>query len=39
MPYIGGVGVYRETCDGIATRGYEGFRLAGPQVRAAAAAE
>jgi cyclohexanone monooxygenase len=39
MPYIGGVGVYRETCDAIAARGYEGFRLAGPQVQAAAAAE
>ena len=39
MPYIGGVGVYRETCDEIAAKGYEGFRLAGPQVQAAAAAE
>jgi len=27
MPYIGGVGVYRERCDGVAARGYEGFRL------------
>ena len=39
MPYIGGVGVYRENCDEIAARGYAGFRLAGPQVQAAAAAE
>ena len=28
MPYIGGVGVYRETCDAVAAKGYEGFRLA-----------
>lgn len=27
MPYAGGVGVYRETCDEIAARGYEGFVL------------
>ena len=27
MPYIGGVGVYRETCDAVAANGYEGFRL------------
>ena len=27
MPYAGGVGVYRELCDGIAARGYEGFVL------------
>ena len=39
MPYIGGVGVYRETCDEIAAKGYEGFRLASPQAEAAAAAE
>ena len=25
MPYIGGVGVYREKCDAIAAAGYEGF--------------
>jgi cyclohexanone monooxygenase len=29
MPYIGGVGVYRQKCDEIAARGYEGFALAG----------
>ena len=27
MPYIGGVGVYREKCDQIAADGYEGFVL------------
>jgi len=27
MPYIGGVGVYRQKCDEVATKGYEGFRL------------
>ncbi len=27
MPYIGGVGVYREKCDEVAARGYEGFAL------------
>ncbi len=26
-PYIGGVGAYRETCDAVAAKGYEGFRL------------
>jgi hypothetical protein len=25
MPYVGGVGVYRQKCDLIAARGYEGF--------------
>ncbi len=30
MPYIGGVGAYREICDGIAARDYEGFVTAGP---------
>ncbi len=29
MPYVGGVGVYRQTCDDIASNGYEGFRLTG----------
>jgi cyclohexanone monooxygenase len=28
MPYIGGVGVYRQICDEIAAKGYEGFRFA-----------
>ena len=27
MPYIGGVGAYREICDRVAANGYEGFRL------------
>jgi cyclohexanone monooxygenase len=27
MPYVGGVGVYREKCDAVAANGYEGFRL------------
>jgi cyclohexanone monooxygenase len=26
-PYIGGVGAYRQTCDAVAAKGYEGFRL------------
>ena len=36
MPYIGGVGAYREICDGIAARGYEGFRLTAAPGAAAA---
>jgi cyclohexanone monooxygenase len=27
MPYVGGVGAYRQHCDAVAARGYEGFRL------------
>jgi hypothetical protein len=27
MPYIGGVPVYRETCEKVATDGYQGFVL------------
>ena len=38
MPYIGGVGAYRQKCDEIAAKGYEGFELAGP-ANAAVAAE
>jgi cyclohexanone monooxygenase len=38
MPYIGGVGAYRTTCDEIAAKGYQGFQLAGP-ANAAEAAE
>jgi cyclohexanone monooxygenase len=38
MPYIGGVGAYREKCTEIAAQGYPGFRLA-PSPQAAAAAE
>ena len=29
LPYVGGVGVYRERCDEVAERGYEGFTLTG----------
>ena len=37
MPYIGGVGAYREKCTEIAAQGYPGFRLAAsPQAAAAA---
>lgn len=28
MPYVGGVGGYRERCDSIAANGYEGFAIA-----------
>ena len=27
MPYIGGVGVYRQICDDVAAKGYEGFTV------------
>jgi cyclohexanone monooxygenase len=27
MPYVGGVGAYRQKCDAVAAKGYEGFRL------------
>ena len=27
MPYVGGVGVYREVCDEVAANGYKGFTL------------
>jgi cyclohexanone monooxygenase len=27
MPYIGGVGAYRQKCDDVAAKGYEGFQL------------
>jgi cyclohexanone monooxygenase len=36
MPYIGGVGLYREECDEVAAKGYEGFVLT-PRARAVAA--
>jgi cyclohexanone monooxygenase len=38
MPYIGGVGVYRQICNDVAARGYEGFAMtaaARPRVAAA----
>ena len=28
MPYIGGVGAYRQICDEVAAKGYEGFAMA-----------
>jgi cyclohexanone monooxygenase len=37
MPYIGGVGVYREKCAEIAAKGYEGFRLTSRTQETAAA--
>ena len=27
MPYIGGVGAYRQACDAVAADGYRGFRI------------
>jgi cyclohexanone monooxygenase len=29
MPYIGGVGVYRQACEDVAAKGYQGFALSG----------
>jgi cyclohexanone monooxygenase len=29
MAYVGGVGSYRQLCDEVAVKGYEGFRLEG----------
>jgi cyclohexanone monooxygenase len=37
MPYIGGVGTYRQKCSEIAANGYEGFELSGPAKVAVAA--
>jgi len=37
MPYIGGVGAYRQKCDAVAARGYEGFALSGSAQPAVAA--
>jgi len=39
MPYIGGVGAYRETCNTVAANGYEGFHLTMRPEMASAAAE
>ena len=33
MPYVGGVGKYRETCDAVAADGYRGFKLTGVEKR------
>jgi cation diffusion facilitator CzcD-associated flavoprotein CzcO len=38
LPYIGGVGVYRELCDGVVASGYEGFTMAPAPARPAEAA-
>jgi cyclohexanone monooxygenase len=37
MPYIGGVGAYRQKCDEVAAKGYEGFALSGSAMAAVAA--
>jgi cyclohexanone monooxygenase len=39
MPYIGGVGVYRQECDAVAANGYEGLVMTPRDARAAVAAE
>ncbi|WP_158744076.1 NAD(P)/FAD-dependent oxidoreductase [Acidisphaera sp. L21] len=39
MPYIGGVGVYRETCDAIAAEGYRGFEIDAATASSRVAAE
>src|SRR6266853_253442 len=31
MPYIGGVGPYRQICNNVAAKGYEGFTMAGAE--------
>src|SRR5436190_12472535 len=31
MPYIGGVGVYRQICNDVAAKGYEGFAMTGTE--------
>lgn len=38
MPYIGGVGAYRQICNDVAAKGYEGFALTGGERRQHAAA-
>ena len=39
MPYIGGVGPYRQICNDVAAKGYEGFTLSSQQRAASVAAE
>ncbi|MBI3514757.1 MAG: NAD(P)/FAD-dependent oxidoreductase [Proteobacteria bacterium] len=39
MPYIGGVGTYREICDDVAAKGYEGLRFSAARATGSAAAE
>jgi cyclohexanone monooxygenase len=36
MPYIGGVGAYRDTCDKVAAERYRGFALRGESAALAA---
>jgi cyclohexanone monooxygenase len=38
MPYIGGVGPYRQICNDVAAKGYEGFVMAGAEQPRKAAA-
>jgi cyclohexanone monooxygenase len=38
MPYIGGVGAYRQICNDVAAKGYEGFTMTAAQRARAAAA-
>ena len=38
MPYIGGVGAYRQICNDVAARGYEGFAMARAEQRQKVAA-
>ena len=38
MPYIGGVPAYRQKCNEVAAKGYEGFALTAAKQREAAAA-
>ena len=35
LPYLGGVGVYRELCDGVAASGYQGFTMTPEPAQAA----
>jgi cyclohexanone monooxygenase len=37
LPYVGGVGAYRQRCDEVAANGYEGFRLTGRRAAAGSA--
>ena len=39
MPYIGGVGIYRQICSDIAAKGYEGFAMTRARATASVAAE
>ncbi len=39
LPYIGGVGAYRDKCDDVARKGYEGFSIDAGKNRVAAVAE